>query len=178
VWNPWQVCWCAYRHIPAALMLYFSPFVCYMRRKLCHNAQVSNSTTTVKLMNIKTTLFVFNIHGSVHRNNILIYISNKMQCYTVYFIGKLLYKFWVVPSPIFRSVNNCIYSVCHPQHNQTSSNSSTIAADNNNSVTNTRCGRHSCLRSWRWVMVPPKTCRTVYKLCNIASCWIYITILE
>jgi len=35
----------------------------------------------------------------------------------------------------------------HPQHTQTSSNSSTIAADSNNVVTNTRCCRYSCLRS-------------------------------
>ena len=32
-----------------------------------------------------------------------------MQRYTVYFIWKLLYKFRVVPSPIIRSANNCIY---------------------------------------------------------------------
>jgi hypothetical protein len=38
------------------------------------------------------------------------YISNKMQCYTVYFIWKLLYMFRVVPPPIIRSANNCIYS--------------------------------------------------------------------
>jgi hypothetical protein len=37
--------------------------------------------------------------------------------------------------------------VCHPQHTQTSSNSSTIAADSSNGVTNTRCCRYSCLRS-------------------------------
>jgi len=29
-----------------------------------------------------------------------------MQSYTVYFIRKLLYMFWVVPSPIIRSANN------------------------------------------------------------------------
>ena len=33
-----------------------------------------------------------------------------MQRYTVYFIRKLLYMFRVVPSPIIRSANNCIYS--------------------------------------------------------------------
>ena len=33
--------------------------------------------------------------------------------------------------------------VHHPQHTQTSSNSSTIAADINNGVTNTRCCRYS-----------------------------------
>ena len=38
------------------------------------------------------------------------YISNKMQRYTVYFIWKLLYMFWVGPPPIIRSVNN------YPQH--------------------------------------------------------------
>jgi hypothetical protein len=35
----------------------------------------------------------------------------------------------------------------HPQHNQTGPNSSTIAADNGNGVTNIRCCRYSCMRS-------------------------------
>jgi hypothetical protein len=39
--------------------------------------------------------------------------------------------------------------VRHPQHTQTGSNSSTIAADSSNGVvTNTRCCRYSCMRSW------------------------------
>jgi hypothetical protein len=106
--------------------------------------------------------------------NILIYISNKMQCYTVYCIWKLLYIFLVVPPPIIRNANNCVYSIwylshcycylplswkswnrfeCavggvrHPHHTHTSSNSSTIAADSSNGVTNNRCCKHSCLRS-------------------------------
>ena len=49
----------------------------------------------------------------------------------------------------------------HLQHTQTSSNSSTIAADSNNGVTNARCCRYSCLRPWWWVVVPPETCRAV-----------------
>ena len=49
------------------------------------------------------------------------------------------------------------------QHTQTSSNSSTIAADSNNGVTNTRRCRYSCLRSWWWVEVPLETCRTVFR---------------
>jgi len=28
-------------------------------------------------------------------------------------------------------------------------------------VTNTRCCRYSCMHSWWWVEVPPKTCRAV-----------------
>ena len=63
-----------------------------------------------------------------------------MQRYTVYFIWKLLYMFRVVPSPIIRSANNCIYSIwshrcsiCRYRGRVwTSSNSSMIAADSNN----------------------------------------------
>jgi hypothetical protein len=51
--------------------------------------------------------------------------------------------------------------VCHPQHAQTGFNSSTIAADSSNGVTNTRCCRYSCMRSWWWVEIPPETCRAV-----------------
>jgi hypothetical protein len=39
--------------------------------------------------------------------------TNKMQRYTVYFMWKLFYTFRVVPPPIIRSTNNCIYSICY-----------------------------------------------------------------
>jgi len=99
-------------------------------------------------------------------------MSNKIQHYTVYFIWKLLYMFWVVSSSIIRSANNCIYSIWYLSHRYcylplsrksrnwfeyavggvptTSSNSSTIAEDSSNGVTNTKCCRYSCLRSWWW----------------------------
>jgi hypothetical protein len=35
------------------------------------------------------------------------------------------------------------------------------AADSNNGVTNTRCYRYRCMRSWWWVKVLPETCRAV-----------------
>jgi hypothetical protein len=58
----------------------------------------------------------------------------------------------------------CRYrGVRHPQHTQTGSNSSTIASDSSNGVTNTRCCSYSCMRSWWWVKVPPETCRVVSK---------------
>jgi len=44
----------------------------------------------------------------------------------------------------------------HPQHTQTSCNFSTIAADSSNGVTDTRCCRYSCLRSWWWVELLPE----------------------
>jgi hypothetical protein len=59
--------------------------------------------------------YEFNVRGSVHLNNILIYIQ-QMQRYTVYFIWKLLYVFQVVLSPIIRRANNCIYSIWYLSH--------------------------------------------------------------
>jgi hypothetical protein len=34
-------------------------------------------------------------------------------------------------------------------------------ADSSNGVTNTRCCRYSCMRSWWWVELPHETCRAV-----------------
>jgi hypothetical protein len=54
-----------------------------------------------------------------------------------------------------------------------------IAAGSSNDVTNTSCCRYNCMRSWWWVEVQDETCRAVFrynKLCNFASCWIYIGI--
>jgi hypothetical protein len=39
-----------------------------------------------------------------------------MQRYTDYYILKLLYMFRVVPPPIIRSANNCIYSIWYLSH--------------------------------------------------------------
>jgi hypothetical protein len=36
-------------------------------------------------MNIKTTLFVFNVHGSVHHNNILIYIQQDAMLHSLFY---------------------------------------------------------------------------------------------
>jgi len=75
------------------------------------------------------------------------YISNEMQLYTIYFIWKLLCMFRMVPPPIIRSAKQLYLQhlvlvtpqllsaaiveelELHPQHTQTSSNSSTLEAD-------------------------------------------------
>jgi len=108
--------------------------------------------------------------------------------------------FRVVPPPIIRSANSCIYSIWYLSHRycylllswnswnwfecavlccrwrappttqfQHCSNSSTIAADSSNGVTNTRWCRYSCLRSWWWVEVPPETCRAVSRKINCVT---------
>ena len=133
----------------------------------------------------------FNIHGSVHRKNILTYIQQDTN-YTVYFSWKLLYMFRMVPPAIIRSANNCIYSIwylshryCYlplswkswnwfecamhfqtssnstVMHSQTSSNSSTIAVGSSNGVTNTRCCRQLFARLMMMIIPPPETCRAV-----------------
>ena len=67
-----------------------------------------------------------------------------MQRYTVYFIWKLLCMFRVVPPPIIRSANNCIYSIWYLSHCYCYL---PLATGSSNDATNTRCCRYSCLRS-------------------------------
>jgi hypothetical protein len=99
-------------------------------------------------------------------------ISNKMQRYTVYLylettlhvLGgtsthhreriQLYLQLLVFVTPLLLSAAiswnrfECsVGGVRHPQHTQTGANSSTIAADSSNGVTNTRCCRYGCMRS-------------------------------
>ena len=64
----------------------------------------------------------------------------------------------------------------HPQHSQTGSSSSTIAADSSNGVTNTRCCRYSLCPlddGWKYHPKHVEQFPDINKLCNVASCWIY-----
>jgi hypothetical protein len=101
-------------------------------------------------------------------------ISNKMQRYTVYlyletvlhvsdgtfthhqeriqlYLQHLVFSHRYGYLPLsWKSWNwfECaVGGVCHPQHTQTGPNSSMIAADSSNGVTNTRYCRYSCMRS-------------------------------
>ena len=141
-----------------------------------HKVHSKGKTAVMIHLSPLDTFFIIISHYNISSlyERLFQYISNKMQRYTVYFIWKLLYMFRVVPPPIIRSANNCIYSIwylshcycylsllwksqnrfecavggiCHPQHTQTSSKSSTIATGSSSGVTNTRCCRYSCLRS-------------------------------
>ena len=102
---------------------------------------------------IETTLIKlshsFNFHGSVHRNNILIYIQQDATLRSLFYLQTAVHvsggtitnhqerKQLYLHHLVF--VTLLLLSAC--------SNSSTIAADSNNDVTNTRCCRYSCLRS-------------------------------
>jgi hypothetical protein len=98
------------------------------------------------------------------------YISNKMQRYTVYLYLEsalhvsgctsthrqeriqlyLQHLVFVTPLLLSAAISwnrfECaVDGVSHPQHTQTVSNSSTIAAGSSNGVTNTRCCRYRCM---------------------------------
>jgi hypothetical protein len=97
-------------------------------------------------------------------------ISNKMQSYTVYLYletalhvsgGTSIQRQERIQLYLQHLLWCAVGGVRHPQHTQTGSNSSTITADNSNSVTNTRCCRHSCMRSWWWIKIPLETCSAV-----------------
>ena len=53
----------------------------------------------------------------------------------------------LLSAAIVEELEPALGGVRHPQHTQTGSNSSMIAADSSNGVTNTRCCRYSCMRS-------------------------------
>jgi hypothetical protein len=97
-------------------------------------------------------------------------ISNKLQCYTVYYIWKT-----ALHVSVGTSTHHQDCTQLYLQHLVFVTPLLLLAAI----VTNTRCCRYSCMCSWWWVEVPPKTCRAVSrynKLSNVASCWIYIGI--
>jgi hypothetical protein len=63
------------------------------------------SCITGRISDHRNKLWVYNVHGSVHRKNILIYVQQDSTLHSL-FIWKLLYMFRVVPPPIIRSANN------------------------------------------------------------------------
>jgi hypothetical protein len=104
----------------------------------------------------------FNVHGSVYRNNILIYtrIQQDATLQSLFYLettlhvsggtiihhqeGKQLY----LQHLVFVTPFECaVGGVRHAQQTQTGSNSSTIVAGSSNGLTNTRCYRYSCLSS-------------------------------
>jgi len=89
---------------------------------------------------------LLNVQKSVHRNNILIYIQQDATLHSLFYLDtalhvsggtsthhqerKLYLQLLVYVTPLLLSAAK--------------------AADSSNGVTNTRCWRYSCLRSWWW----------------------------
>jgi hypothetical protein len=127
----------------------------------------------------------FNVYGSVHRKYILIYIQQDATLHSLFTSENCSTCFWWYFHPL--SGEHKLYlqhlvfvRLRHPQHTQTGSNSSTIAADISNGVTNTRCCRYSLCapdNGWKYHLKHVKQFPDINKLCNIVSCWIYIGII-
>jgi hypothetical protein len=107
------------------------------------------------------------------------YIQQDATLHSLFMSGNCstYFGWYLHPSSGAHTTVSTESGICHTVVG--SSNSSTIAAGSSNSVTNTRCRRYSCMRSWWWVGVSPETCERfpdINKLCKVASCWIYIGI--
>jgi len=57
--------------------------------------------------------YIFNVHGSVHRESISIIVQQDVTMYSLLYFSKLLYIFRVVTPSIIRSTYNCNYSIWH-----------------------------------------------------------------
>jgi hypothetical protein len=119
---------------------------------------------------------MFNVHGSVHRKNILICNQQDAPLHSVFYLETALHV------SVGTTTHHQEGKHLHLQHLVFVTPlllPAAIAAGSSNGVANTRCCRNSCLRSWWWVVLPPETCRAVSrqnKLCNVASCWVHIRI--
>jgi hypothetical protein len=104
------------------------PHVANMRRWLLSLGQCCYHTFDFTM---KDVALEFNVHGSMHRKNILIYIyiSNMMQCYTVYFIlsgncstcsGPYHHPSSGAQAPVSTASRIChiITATCHTTHHQ------------------------------------------------------------
>jgi hypothetical protein len=134
-----------------------------------YHVTIYNDMTTQHIL----TFDVFNVHGSVHDKNILIYIQQDETLHSLFYLETALHGSGGTTT--HQEERKQLY-LQHLVFITPLLLSAAIAADSSNGVTNTRCCRYSCLCSWWWVVVPPKTCRAVSrqnKLCNVASCWIY-----
>ena len=99
----------------------------------------------------------FNVHGSVHRKNILMYIQQDVKLRSLFYLETALHvsggttthhqerKQLYVRYLVF--VTPLLLSAAIMEELEQRSNSSTIAAGSSKVVTNTRYRTYSCLRS-------------------------------
>jgi len=94
----------------------------------------------------------------VHRNNILIYIQQDATLYSLFYLETTLH---VLGGTTAHHQERKQLYLQHLVFVTPLLLPTFIAAGSSNGVTNTRFCRYSCLRSWWWAVVPPKTCRAV-----------------
>jgi len=85
-------------------------------------------------------LYYFNIHGSVHRKNILIYIQQDAKLHRLFYLETALNV------SVGTTTHNQEDKQLYLQHLIFVTPLLLPAAGSNNGLTNTRCCRYSCLR--------------------------------
>jgi hypothetical protein len=90
-----------------------------------------------------TICFIFDLHGSVHRKNILIYIQQDATLHSLFYMHTALHVSGGITThhqkrkQLYLQLLVFVTPLLLP---------ATIAADSSNGVTNTRSCRYSCLR--------------------------------
>jgi hypothetical protein len=104
---------------------------------------------------------IVSISNKLQRHTVYLYLENalhvsggtstyhqeRIQLYLQHLLFAHRYCYLTLSWKCWNWFECAVGGVRHPQHNQTGSNSSTIAADSSNGVTNTRCCRYSFMRS-------------------------------
>jgi hypothetical protein len=102
-------------------------------------------------------LLMWGIEWTPNSISVYLYIQQDAILHSLFISGNCstCFGWYFHPSPGAQTTVSTESGICHtvtglrhPQHTQTGSNSSTIAADSSNGVTNTRCCRYSCMHSW------------------------------
>ena len=118
------------RSIRYCLNVLMSKYVCTAQKAITPNPNPHNN---------------FNVHGSVHRKNILIHIQQVATLHSLFYLETALHL------SDGTSIHHHERKQLYPQHLvfvRPLLLPAAIAAGSSNSLTNTRCCGYSCLRSW------------------------------
>ena len=101
---------------------------------------------------------IFNIHGSLHLKNVLIYIQQDATLHSLFYLETALH---VSGGTTTHHQERKQLYLQHLLFVRPLLLPAAIAAGSSNRLTNTRCCRYSCMRSWLWVEITPETCTAV-----------------
>jgi hypothetical protein len=100
--------------------------------------------------NHNSNFFFNNVHGSVHRNNILIYIQQDATLHSLFYLEAALHVSGGTTTHHQERIQLYLQHLVFVTQLLIPAG---IAAGISNCVRNTRCCKYSCLRSWWWMVV-------------------------
>ena len=143
---------------------------CYVREYYCWSILTIHTKFYFKIPDLGNDYVTLNVHGSMHRKCIPVYIQQDATLHSLFISGNCstYFGWYLHPSSGAHTTVSTASGTCQTvtATSHYSSISSTTAAGSSNGLTSTRCCRYSCVCSWWWVEVPSATCRAVsrYKL--------------